>query len=152
MTLQNSLNEIPVVSVSDTSGPPATGNDVPILNEIRHALKRLLDSGEVTVIDLKAIPMAPGEEERIERILGLGEVVVNINALGPSTVIETTFPGVWLVTHQNATNDVVGKYIEVTHCPAIVGSQAEDMRGGFSNICKVLEELTQTSGGSGDEI
>jgi hypothetical protein len=38
------------------------GNALPILNEIRHALDRLLESGETTVIDLGALPMGPQDE------------------------------------------------------------------------------------------
>ena len=49
-----------------------TGNVEPLLHEIRHALKRLAEGEEGTVIDLRGLPLAPGEEERIEAALGEG--------------------------------------------------------------------------------
>ena len=52
----------------------STGNVVPLLHEIRHALERLVDSGEPTMIDLRGIPLAPGEEDALESALGSGEV------------------------------------------------------------------------------
>ena len=79
-----------------------TGNVEPLLHEIRHALKRLADGEAGTVIDLKRLPLAPGEEERIEETLGTGEVRAEVDALGPTIIQETSYPGVWLITHKNA--------------------------------------------------
>ena len=59
-----------------------TGNVKPLLHEIRHALARLEEGGEGTVIDLQSLPLAPGEERRIEETLGKGEVSAELNALG----------------------------------------------------------------------
>ena len=42
-----------------------TYNVQPLLHEIRHALARLLDDGGHTVIDLRSLPLAPGEEEQL---------------------------------------------------------------------------------------
>jgi hydrogenase-1 operon protein HyaF len=88
-----------------------TGNVTPILNEIRHALEKLLEEGEATIIDLRALPMGPGEEQQLESLLGIGEVTANIDAMGLSTVNETLFAGVWLVTHRNTEDAIMGKFI-----------------------------------------
>lgn len=117
-----------------------TGNVVPILNEIRHALQRLIDDGESTIIDLRAIPMGPGEEQHIETILGVGEVRVTIDAMGPSTINETLLAGVWLVTHYNADDEILGKFIEITRYPSILESQTEDMRGALERLPGILAE------------
>ena len=66
-----------------------TGNVTPILNEIKHALNSLIETGESTTIDLRAMPMAPGEMQQIESLLGTGEVTATINAMGSSTVNES---------------------------------------------------------------
>ena len=58
-----------------------TGNVVPLLYEIRHAIQCQIESGEDTVIDLRSLPMAPGEEARIEEMLGRGEVEATLKAL-----------------------------------------------------------------------
>ena len=148
MSTSDALQDIPVETGTDTTGYPATGNDLPVLHEVRHALQRLAASGENTVIDLQAIPMAPGEEERILRLLGSGEVSATINALGPSEVRETAFPGVWTVYHRNTNNEVVGKFIEITRCPEILRSQAEDVAAGIERIGETLAELeSELSGG-----
>ncbi len=124
----SSLDAIPVTT------EVATGNVEPLLHEIRHALKRLSEGGDGTVIDLKCLPLAPGEEERIEEALGQGEVRAEIDALGPTLVRETSYPGVWLVTHRNTEQVVVGRFIEVTHIPELLKSQQADIENGANKL------------------
>lgn len=111
-----------------------TGNDILILHEIRHALKKLLETGKATTIDLRAIPMAPGEEQKIEEILGEGEISIKLEALGPSEIIETATAGVWLITHFNVEREVVGKFIEITRIPSLAESQKEDIEKGLLQL------------------
>jgi len=117
-----------------------TGNVEPLLHEIRHALKRLAAGEDGTVIDLKSLPMAPGEEQRIESALGEGEVRAELQALGPTVVQETEYPGVWLVTHRNAENEVVARFIEVTRMPEILMAQHEDIERGIEKLESELQE------------
>jgi HupH hydrogenase expression protein, C-terminal conserved region len=93
-----------------------------------------------TVIDLKSLPMAPGEERRIEEALGEGEVRAELQALGPTVVQETAYPGVWLVTHRNAENEVVARFIEVTRMPEILMAQPEDIERGIEKLESELQE------------
>ncbi len=120
------------------AGEALTYNVTPLLHEIRHGLARLLEDGAGTTIDLRGIPMAPGEEERIVNVLGTGEVQARMSALGPSEIIETRFPGVWLVTHYNSENEVIGKFIEVCDMPQILKAQAEDIREGLALLTAQL--------------
>jgi hydrogenase-1 operon protein HyaF len=115
-----------------------THNVVPLLHEIRHGLARLLESAAATTIDLRGIPMAPGEEARIIEALGTGEVQAHMSALGPSEIMETRFPGVWLVTHYNSENEVIGKFIEVCDMPQILKAQTEDIREGLAQLTAQL--------------
>ena len=87
-------------------------NAVPILHEIRHALARLVASGERTVIDLQAIPFGPGDEERLLERLGSGEVTATIDALGPTRVRETAYSGVWVVDYRDTEDTRIGLQIE----------------------------------------
>ena len=112
----------------------ATGNVEPLLHEIRHALKRLASGEEGTTIDLKSLPLAPGEEERIEKTLGTGEVRAEVDALGPTLIQESSYPGVWLITHKNADNAVVARFIEVTYIPELLRSQPEDIDAGIDRL------------------
>jgi HupH hydrogenase expression protein, C-terminal conserved region len=117
-----------------------TGNVTPILNEIRHALEKLLGEGEATIIDLRALPLGPGEEQQLESLLGIGEVTAKIDAMGASTVNETLFAGVWLVTHRNTEDAILGKFIEITRYPSILESQTEDMRSALKALPDLLTE------------
>jgi len=116
-----------------------TGNLGPIMHEIKHALGELLNSGVGRMIDLRSMPFAPGEEKRLETLLGRGEVVATIDALGPSEIVETRFPGVWLSTHRNNENEIIGRYIEITHAPDILLSQRADMQRGLQVLREELE-------------
>ena len=109
-------------------GGELTFNVEPLLHEIRHALQELVDSGKTGIIDLRSIPLAPGEEDKIVATLGQGEVQARIDALGPSEINETRYAGVWLVTHYNDDGDIIGRFIEITAMPEILRSQSEDIR------------------------
>lgn len=132
----SALDAIPV------SAETATGNVQPLLHEIRHALKRLASGEDGTVIDLQRLPLAPGEEQRIEAVLGEGEVRAEINALGPTLVQETAYPGVWLITHRNAEESVIGRFIEVTDMPELLKSQRADIESGINRLESELADST----------
>lgn len=117
-----------------------TGNDILVLHEIRHALRKLLDSSESTVIDLRALPMSEVEQSRIEDTLGVGEVQASVNALGVSEVVETRISGVWRITHYNTEREVLGKFIEITTIPSLLTSQTEDMAAGLERLTAKLTE------------
>jgi hydrogenase-1 operon protein HyaF len=121
-------------------GNELTWNVQPILHEIRHALGKLLQTGENSIIDLRSIPLAPGEEETIIDTLGRGEVRAHLDALGPSEIIETRFAGVWLVTHYNEENSVIGRFIEITELPDILKSQHEDVASSLNELEEQLKQ------------
>lgn len=137
----------------DTTGPKFdipvriteefTGNVTPLLHEIRHALSALLKNGEQTIIDLRSMPLAPGEETHIERALGQGEVRVELNALGRSDIIETQYPGVWLITHSNTDGALLGKYIEIALIPDILQAQQGDIQAGLEQLSDTLTTATE---------
>lgn len=137
------VNPISPAELPVEHGSYETGNVLPLLNEIRHALKRFLESGEVTTIDLRSIPLAPGEEARLEDTLGEGEVTATLSALGPSEIRETTIPGVWWVTHLNENRDIIGKFIEITRIPSVLGTLEDDMRDGIVLLEQVLEGVQE---------
>ena len=115
-----------------------TLNVLPLLHEVRHALDRLLESGEPTTIDLGSIPLAPGEFEKIDAALGTGEVKVVLDTMGKSEIHETQYSGVWRVTHYNATEETVGRFIEITRIPEILLAQEADVRAGLELLIRKL--------------
>ena len=125
------------------NGDELTWNVLPLLHEVKHALQNLLENGETAIIDLRSIPLAPGEEDKIIVALGEGEVKAQLNALGPSEIIETQYAGVWLVTHFNDEKDIIGRFIEVTFMPDILKSQAEDITIAYNELTLKLEEQTE---------
>jgi hydrogenase-1 operon protein HyaF len=130
MTLQN-----PVRSAISYS----RGNVRPLLNEIIHAIDRLLGDDEPTVIDLASLPFAPGEIDELENTLGAGELRAELDALGKSLIRETAYPGVWWVEHRNAESEVVGRYIEITRSPEILMSQDADIGAGRAQLRDSLD-------------
>ena len=122
------------------TGNELTWNARPILFEVRHALEELLDSGETAIIDLRSIPLAPGEEETIINTLGQGEVHASLDALGPSEIYETRYAGVWLITHYNEEQAVVSRFIEITKLPDILKSQQEDISDALIELTRELGE------------
>lgn len=116
------------------------GNVEPILHEVAHALDRLLDKREPTVIDLASLPFGPGELEKLEERLGIGELTAELDALGLSRIRETAYPGVWWLEHRNTDDEVVGRYIEITRTPEILKSQDADIQAGRAQLIDALSE------------
>lgn len=112
----------------------ASGNVPLLLHELRHALERLLEDGTVHAIDLRAIPLAPGEEERLLLALGEGELCAELEAQGRSEIRESAYPGIWCITHHDAAGTVVGRFIEVAFAPALLASQRPDVILGLERL------------------
>ena len=115
------------------------GNVRPILNEVIHAIDRLLDDGIPTTIDLSSLPFGPGELDELDATLGAGELTAQLDALGTSRIRETTYPGVWWIEHRNVDDEVVGRYVEVTRFPEILSSQDADIMAGRARLEEQFE-------------
>ncbi len=129
-----------VVQFNIQIGDELTFNVKPLLNEVKHALDKVIETGQSTVIDLRSIPLAPGEEEKILNVLGLGEVQARLDALGLSEVIETRYAGVWIITHYNDDDHIISRFIEVTTMPEILCSQTEDIMAAYSRLGLALND------------
>ncbi len=111
-----------------------TGNLPGILSEIEQALEALLNSKQAHRIDLRAMPWSAGEEQKLEQILGRGEVTIELNALGKSIFQETAYSGVWLISHYNEAEELIGKIIEISYLPDMVFAQQEDISLGLERL------------------
>lgn len=118
---------------------PFHGNVRPLLNEVLHAVDRLLETGEPTTIDLASLPFGPGELEHLQATLGEGELDARLSALGTSRIRETAFPGVWWLEHRNAADEIVGRFLEVTRTPEILSSQDADIAAGRARLEEQLD-------------
>jgi hydrogenase-1 operon protein HyaF len=138
------MNEADLPHFNIQIGNELTWNVKPILHEIRHALRKLLETGESSIIDLRSIPLAPGEEDTIIDTLGCGEVHAKLNALGPSEIYETRFAGVWLITHFNEENSIISRFIEITVFPDILKSQSDDMTFALDQLEDELDDGSES--------
>jgi hydrogenase-1 operon protein HyaF len=129
-------------AVSNCVMPGMTHNTLPLLHEVRHALERLLRTGDSTTIDLRAIPFGPGDEERLLSLLGEGEVVATLDVLGRTTVRESRFSGVWIVDHYNSEAERIAFQLEVIEIPVLLRAQTEDMYQSLDALDSVLNEET----------
>ena len=119
-----------------------TGNVLPVLHEVLHALRRFGESGESLTIDLRAIPFGPGDEERLLETLGEGEIRAAIDSLGRTDVWETRYPGVWIVDHRNTEGVRIGLQVEITDVPALIRTPGDDIRDAVAE----LEEMLAAAG------
>jgi hydrogenase-1 operon protein HyaF len=134
----SNLKDIPIYA--QTGETYSVGNIRALLSEIAALLEKLVASGETGMIDLNSLPFAPGEYEQLRQTLGQGEISTRIEAIGPSEIIETRYPGVWWVTHYNVEGDIVADILEVTAIPEIIRSQPEDVRNGLARLKAQLDE------------
>ena len=127
--------------MNDVMSFVATGNASPLLHEIRHALAQLIKDGSENIIDLGAIPFAPGDDRILEEILGTGEVHAVLSLQGESHVRETSIPGVWRVDHLDEAGQQQSRFIEITFMPDILKTQREDAERGLETLAERLGTL-----------
>lgn len=135
------LSDIPV----RIEGMAPIGNALPILHEVATRLARLIEHGESATIDLRAMPLAPGDYETLQRLLGEGEVNATLEALGPSRVRETAIHGVWWVTHCNTAGETVAEFIEITRLPELLQTIEADLAEGLSRLRETLLQQASPS-------
>ena len=137
-----SLDAIPIHVVNAPSGEPGlTGNAPPLLRELLEMVRRLLDSGEPSAIDLSALPLTPADLDWLREKLGAGEISVTLQANGESTLNETGCPGIWWVTHHNEQGAVTSQFIEVTFVPELVKAHPQDVAIGQEHLELMISEL-----------
>jgi hydrogenase-1 operon protein HyaF len=130
-----SLDAIPIHVIHPPTGEPGlTGNAPPLLRELAEQLRRLLDSGEPSAIDLSALPLTPADLDWLREKLGEGEIAVTLQANGESTLNETACPGIWWVTHHNEQGVVTSQFIEVAFVPELVKAHPQDVAIGLEQL------------------
>jgi len=111
-----------------------------LLVEIATLLEEFIRNDTRGSIDLNSLPFAPGEYEQLRQLLGQGEVSAHIEAIGPSEIIETRYPGVWWATHYNVEGDIVADTLEITDIPEIIKSQSADIATGLELLRAQLND------------
>jgi len=135
-----SLDSIPI-HVVQPGEPGLTGNALPLLRELLEMVRRLLDAGESSAIDLSALPLTPADLDWLREKLGAGEISVTLQANGESTLNETGCPGVWWVTHHNEQGAVTSQFIEVAFVPELVKAHPQDVAIGQEQLELMISDL-----------
>ena len=137
-----SLDVIPIHVIDAPSAEPGlTGNAPPLLRELVELVRRLLETGEPSAIDLSALPLTPADLDWLRERLGNGEIGVTLQASGESTLDETACPGVWWVTHHNEQGAVTSQFIEVTFVPELVKAHPRDVAIGRESLELLISDL-----------
>jgi hydrogenase-1 operon protein HyaF len=138
MTKLHDIN-IEVRKVSDAG--PGMGVNA-ILYELAGMLEVLIAKGRGNAIDLRGLPLTPGEYSQLRATLGEGEVNAEVSALGPTRIRETAIHGVWWVTHYNAQDQILAEFLEVTVVPQLLKTESDDIREGLDLLHERLAAST----------
>ena len=133
------LGDIPVTVLQ--AGAEAAPNGRALLVELETLLQDLVEQGREGSIDLRSLPLSPGDLAFLEQHLGRGEVEAEVTALGPSRVHETAIHGVWWVRHYNGNDEIMAEFLEITHCPDIIRAHPADVRDSLEELRAKLVEL-----------
>lgn len=137
--------DIRVEGAPDASPLPRPSNAFPILHEIQTRLAELVGGGAPSTIDLRAMPLAPGDYETLQRLLGEGEVSATLEALGPTRIRETAIRGVWWMTHCNEAEEVVAEFIEIARIPTLLQAVDDDLVDGLTRLRERLAQEEQST-------
>lgn len=133
---------IPIHVVNAPAGEPGlSGNAPPLLREVAEQVRRLLDTGEPSAIDLSALPLTPADLDWLRERLGNGEVSITLQASGESSLNETACPGVWWVTHRNEQEMVTSQFIEVAFVPELAKAHPQDVAIGLERLEFLVSDL-----------
>ncbi|MFZ3176207.1 MAG: hydrogenase expression/formation protein [Thiobacillus sp.] len=136
------LDAIPIHVIHPSSGEPGlSGNAPPLLRELAEQVRRLLETGEPSAIDLSALPLTPADLNWLREKLGGGEIAVTLQAGGESTLDETACAGVWWVTHRNEQGAVASQFIEVAFVPELVKAHPADVAIGRERLEFMVSDL-----------
>jgi len=126
--------------ISVSVEPPASPSQVlAILNELHFKLKALIEQDQNDSIDLRTLPLFPGDYELLKETLGYGEVHVTIEAMGPTEIYETAIPGIWWVTHYNSQDENVAEYIEITPLPELIKTSQQDIKQAEQQLQQLID-------------
>ncbi len=123
-----------------------TGMAQSVLHEIAGRLALLAETGEVSAIDLRSLPMTPADRSELEDRLGRGEIEALLTVAGTSEVWETQYAGVWWIRHLGAENKVAAEHIEVTSTPQILASHRNDVAASALRLRDSLAEHASRAG------
>jgi len=116
----------------------ATGMARSVLAEVARMLDALANGGRSDAIDLRSLPLTDADRAELRELLGEGEVRVELDIAGRSTVHETAYAGAWWVRHYGAGDKVASEEIAICPVPEILKSPEADVRAAASRLQRAL--------------
>ena len=107
-----------------------------VLAEVVERLEQLAAGATPEAIDLRSLPLNPGDRAHLAEALGDGEVDITLRLDGTSRVRETGAAGVWWIEHRDARGDVIAELLEITRIPEILNADP----GDIGRSARVLRE------------
>ena len=101
-------------------------NAVALLSKVSRALRRLVNSGDSSTINLSSDLLGTVDLNHLFETLGRGEVAVTIDTLGPIHIWETAYRRVWLIEHCSPQGGVSARYIEIARLPSLLDTPEVD--------------------------
>ena len=122
-----------------TGGAPCqteqlTGMALSIFAEIADMLDRLAKDGVTGSVDLRSLPLTDADRTQLEELLGRGEVEVELDISGRSTVRETAYAGAWWICHRGAGDHVSSEEIAICAVPEILSAHPADIRAAAERM------------------
>ena len=151
----NPLSDIPIALIPreeelDISPQPPSSQVLALLQELRTMLDTLITTGKSNSIDIRSLPLMPGDYDAIKHILGAGEVTATVSAMGPTHIRETQIPGIWWVMHCNVKEEVLAEIIEVTSMPKILQIPHVELQHAGEWLMERIGKLTERSSAKPD--
>lgn len=136
----NPFNDIAIEVVDNQQVDHALSDNIKaILYEINALQEKFVRQGVRGVVDLRNLPLLPGEYDTLKHILGEGEVDATLSTLGASRIIETSLTGVWWIFHNDENNDRLAEFIEITDIPEILKSNKHETEMAYTVLKQQLE-------------
>ncbi|MCG6886635.1 MAG: hydrogenase expression/formation protein [Proteobacteria bacterium] len=146
MARMNRLEDIGIeVHTSAGTESGLSANVLAILHEIATMQAALVNDDTADGIDLRGLPLLPGEYDALKTVLGKGDLSATIDALGETLVYETQVTGVWWVQHNNRDGERIAELIEVTRIPEIMKSNVRDIEDACTALREQLAEWRNPS-------
>ncbi|MBT8049857.1 MAG: hydrogenase expression/formation protein [Xanthomonadales bacterium] len=117
-----------------------TGMARSVLSEISGMLQALANNETAGSVDLRSLPLTQADRRQLEDALGRGEVAVELELAGRSSIWETRYAGVWWIRHRGAQEKVSSEEISVCRVPDILTSQPADITAA---ALRLQQELSQ---------
>lgn len=116
---------LPGISIKVAEQP--TGMAEALMTELQTHLLALAQQDVSNSVDLRSLPMNDADRQQLAKLLGKGEVEISLNTIGKSKIYETSYTGIWWLTHFGDDENILSELIEITHVPEIIISHRDDI-------------------------